>query len=323
MMDVGSVANALTKDEKKKAADILGLTESDASPQETKAPDQKPKSDANPAPAAQKAMGLKESDASPGKGAAGMETKPLASTDASKAALGLGETDIAPETGAPPPVPQVPVPVIGAKPVEMATKALPPVDAAGPKPETEPMKPLIGPGGVITAPPSSEEQNAVIEEIKKEPSIGDQILQLAKDTGRSVLELIQGFAKGYSGSDIPLASQVRQAEKMVKGQQQATAEQAQKDRDFQAARDRANQDFQMQISKIQQDYENRRFAATTQAERDAADRQRDFEGKQAQQNRDAQLKIATMQTTFSQQGRQMSREQQAADAIKSAIAGLK
>lgn len=187
----------------------------------------------------------------------------------------------------PPPVDEIRPPVGNQpEPVHLATTDLP---AMGGVP------PVTGPG-VPTAEDTSA-QNAVVEEVKANPKIGEQMLQLAKDTGRSILEIIQGFAKGYSGSDIPLASQVREERNKVKQAQAATAEQAQKDRDFQIARDKANQDFQMAIEQIQNNWKDRQFVASTEAEQKAADQQREFEAQEAKKNRDTTLAVANVGKT--------------------------
>lgn len=211
---------------------------------------------------------------------------------------------------APPVEPVEPPPGPEPKTFPMVTE---PVTAVADKPAET--KPVSGPGQV-TAEVSPADQNAVVEEIKADPKIGEQILQLAKDTGRTILEVVQGFAKGYSGSDIPLISQVRQERERLKQQQQFAAEQTEKEREFAIQRDKVNQDFQMNIAQIQENWRNKQFAATTQAEKEAADRERDFQAQEAQKNRNTQLDIAKMQTTFAQQGRGMTREQQLAAALQ-------
>lgn len=204
------------------------------------------------------------------------------------------------------------------KPVEPPPEQIPPEDPF----KTNPIQavaqngtPQTGPG-LVTAEVSPEDQNAVVEEIKADPKIGEQILQLAKDTGRTILEVVQGFAKGYSGSDIPLISQVRQEREKLKQQQQFAAEQTEKEREFAIQRDKVNQDFQMNIAQIQENWRNKQFAATTQAEKEAADRERDFQAQEAQKNRNTQLDIAKMQTTFAQEGRGMTRKQQMDETVK-------
>ncbi len=200
---------------------------------------------------------------------------------------------------------QAPVPT-GPAPT-MAPVALPAVEKAAPvamEPQKVPAVDQKGSETQTVATPAAEKDAQtdakaveIVQQAKAEPKIGQQLLELAKNAGVGLLELIQGFAKGYSGSDLPLASQIREQEKLLKSQQDATAEQAEKERAFQAVRDKAEQDFQMRISQIQMDYENRRFAATTQAEREAADRQRAFEQQEAQKDRDTTLKVAEMETT--------------------------
>jgi hypothetical protein len=201
-----------------------------------------------------------------------------------------------------------------AAPVAMAVQPVKAIDQASPQ--------------AVPAPSPAEAKDAQVAtkaaematQAKEEPKIGQKLLELAKNAGVGLLELIQGFAKGYSGSDLPLASQIREQEKLLKSQQTATAEQQQKALDFQAAQAKADQDFQMRLGNIQQDYQNRMFAATTKKEKDAADQQRAFEQQEAQKEREKDLQIAKMETTFSQQGRQMTRQEQAAAAIKSALA---
>jgi hypothetical protein len=129
------------------------------------------------------------------------------------------------------------------------------------------------------------------QEIKKDPSVGEKLLQLAKDTGRTVIELIQGFAKGASGSDIPLASQVRQAEKQIKAEQEA-----------QAIRQKADQDFQMRLLQIQQDYFDRKFAATTAAEKQAAELKAQQDAEEARKNRASAEKIAGARQATTREG---------------------
>ncbi len=215
-------------------------------------------------------------------------------------------------------------PVPAAVGISGPEERVPAVTAAGPdlaqpvQPSADYLAANLGNPVMAANPAEAQEQqkaHEIIQEAKADPKIGDKLLQLAQDTGRSILELVQGFAKGYSGSDIPLASQVRQEQAAVKEQQQNAAEQAQKERDFQIARDKADQDFQMRIQQIQSDYQDRRFSATTKAEKDAAEAKRQADAVEAQKDRDTQLKIAGMQTTFQQQGRTLTREGGLSDAL--------
>lgn len=150
-------------------------------------------------------------------------------------------------------------------------------------------------GGAAVQSPVSAKAEEIAQEVKKDPKIGEKLLQMAKDTGKSLLELVQGFAVGYSGSNIPLAAQVKEAEKQLKSQQDAAAAESEKQREWQAAQMKADQDFQMRVSQINQDWQDKRFAAATEADRQAADAQRAHQSAEAQKDRDSALQIAREQ----------------------------
>jgi len=48
----------------------------------------------------------------------------------------------------------------------------------------------------------------------------------------------------------------------------------------------------MRVAQLQDDWQNRRLAATTEAEKQEADRQREFDAAEAQKDRDARLREA-------------------------------
>lgn len=277
MPDVGA-----TSSKKPSLADALGLganAPADLTPPAKPAKPAAPGQTADPAAKILPELGLSESDVSPGSGGSKLETTPMPNTNPAGVALGLAETDVSP--GVSPPS-AVPVPQTPAKPVGGGPSAAPPVVGqqaknAGPAQPydsgTAPVAPGPAPGG-----PSQADMQAVAQEIKKDPGIGQQLLDLAKNTGRGIGELVQGFAAGYSRSDIPLASQVRQAEKM----QKLTID-AQKERQI------ADQQFQENLAKIQNKYVNDRFQASSAQEVAEAQKNRDAQAKQAGLDRQAAM----------------------------------
>lgn len=246
-----------------------------------------PRQTADPAGKILPVLGLSEADVAPGTGGANLETTPMPNTNPAYAAMGLGETDIAP--GGSPPEPEAPVTpekVVPVKaPVEPGAPITPPAKPGIVGKQAE-SKELSGPSGPVTAEDVSAKAQEAVQQLQKDPKLGDQFLQLAKDTGKSILELVQGFALGMARSDKPLASEVRQAQKM-------------KELDIEAQKQRqvADQQFQQNLAKIQNDYIDRRFQATSAQDLAEAVKERDFKTQEAVKDRQARLTEAQVQRT--------------------------
>jgi hypothetical protein len=201
--------------------------------------------------------------------------------------------------------PMAPPEIQTVSPLQGEVKQIKAVDAPGKVPE----KPAeyAPPGeGVGRAPPVEEKMQEAAAAIQEDPKIGEKILKMAADTGIGILELIQGFAYGMARSDRPLASEVRQREK-----EQKTA------LDAQAAAVQAEQDFQMNLARIQDTWQNARFSASTKAERDAADTQRAFLEKQNALDRQNALAVAGERAKAVGAGGQADRQAELAKIIQS------
>jgi len=198
------------------------------------------------------------------------------------------------------PAPAVTPPAAAAHAETPAPEEVPPIGAQAPA-ETgavSSMMDLEQPDQRMAQDLQQQQQNqatlAVAEQIKKEPKIGEKLLKLAKMTGKGILELIQGFAAGYSGSNIPLESQIRREEKAAKDKLDAAKASEEAQRTFQTEMAKAEQDFNMRIAQLQDEWQNRRLAATTEAEKQAADEQRTFAAQEAQKDRDASMREAQL-----------------------------
>ncbi len=194
------------------------------------------------------------------------------------------------------PVPPVPVPAPEAvAPAAIPTQPVKGITAKGPETVPAPVSPTGKSFDEMY--PEQQAAKSIVQQAKDDPAIGDKLLQLAKDTGRSLLELVQGFAKGYSGSDIPLASQVREEEKKAKLQQEHETQINQAQIAASQLEQKTNEDFQQRMIEMQNDYTNRMFAATTQKEKDVVAQGQQFDAGEANKNRSLQLKIAEIMRT--------------------------
>ncbi len=163
----------------------------------------------------------------------------------------------------------------------------------------------------------------VAMEAKKDPRVGDALLQFAEKTGRSILEAIQGFAVGYSGRGT-LISEIKRQEKQFNDQLEAQKAEAQAQRDFQAAQLLSEQEFQKNLTKIEQSYKDRMFAATTQAEKESAEADRAFQHQENQAALNADRANLQMELNAKVNGATAgSKQDQLQDALGKIIAGLK
>jgi len=250
-------------------------------------PDKEPVASATPA--VMGAMGLDESNATPASmKAPAAETNPMPNTNAVARAIGLGETDVAPGISPPSSAPTPMAPPDLEKPTAVATKTkdIPTIGGTPSLPSSAPSPMEViqsGPGGAGVSP---QDAKAIASDIKADPNVGQQLLQFAKNAGVSVLEAIQGFAKGYSGSNIPLQSQVREAEKLA-----TMPIEAEKQRQI------AEQQFQSDLARIQNEWTQKRFEASTKQEKDLAQQKMQQEVTEAAKDRAARLEEAKIQRT--------------------------
>jgi hypothetical protein len=191
-------------------------------------------------------------------------------------------------------------------PAEPAVPIQAPTVPTAPKIEPSVTAPEIVSNAVGQLPPPVQAKlEQAISEIQDDPKIGNQLLNLAKDTGKSILELIQGFAYGYAGTDKPLASEVRQAEKMKKMDLEAQRQQRM-----------ADEQFQMTLAQLQNDWMQRRFQATTSEEKAAADKEYDFKKSEAAKDRSSTERVAGLRQTEQKKSGKEQAKQQILDILR-------
>ena len=237
----------------------------------------------------------------------------------------IGVPNVAPtvqnptQPGSPPPQATPPIPTKPA-PESFKIEKAPPIIGQQAKTETAPegQYDTTAVGGKDYRPqtPSPEDQQAKMQELaqtmKQDPSVGQQILNIAKATGKGLLEVIQAIGYGAAQSNKPLAYEVREKEKL-----------AQMPIEAEKQRQIAEQQFEADLAKMKENYTQRRFEAGSKQELDLAQQKLQQEAQQAQLNRQNSLDIAKQQLIVPQAQFNLSRASQLRQILSEALAGGK
>ena len=182
-----------------------------------------------------------------------VETHPLPNTNPAARLLGLQESDIAP--GSTPKVPEKQIaPTETPKPVPLQINPMPEVAQGGQKSDSG-AKAVSGPGTVTT----EVSEGDPIAKVSSAPGFWQQALDVAKNTGKTLFELIGDFAAGYAHQqDSPTEQRLaREHQLRVQGNQ------------IQANKDLLSiqQGFQKQQADLDREFQNKWNTITDERER--------------------------------------------------------